>query len=902
MRKLIIAAILAAVGLVLAFLWFQEGADGDSSSGHAQTAESRQPPAGGKTLQPESPEDLGVRGTADAGSTPALAQAPTEQDGVLEVEVFAGERPVPGASVRLYWRGARDPNLGEVSWRLASAGVTDAHGHARLASRPGGYLVAVHAQGYAPLMRDVVRPYGEARTSLRLALEAGQSLTGRTVVKGSEEPVPLVELVLTPHGHKLELFQRAEAPAEERVYASSDERGNFRVDGLAAGEYALEAHAPGHAQAFLRSVRVPKTGLTVALQEAAVIEGFVVDAQGNPASGAEVQVGGHVPQVATTGQGGGFSVEVEAGQYTVSARRGDEAGSLDKPVSVAAGKTVRDIRVKLGQGAVLEGRVVARSTGAVVSGAHVDVSPYGSNGDSGRAVTDDSGHFSVGGLAPGSYDLVVSAPGFSTVQRRALTVASGDRFPVEIQLSGTGAVEGQVKDSAGQPLQGVQVAGGSSWGGSLGDTMAQSRTDADGHYRIEGLAAGALLLSAMRQGATLGARQRVEVTEGGTARADFTLDETGTVEGVVRPATGSLPAEPVTVTAFQMGEGMRFRMGGADMARVEVDASGSFQMTLPPGRYSLQVMSRARGPFRGREASSVQVEVGKTAHVELTWQNERPQETASLQGVVLEPDGTPSPGAVVTLSGDGGGRGPRTMNMADDEGHFSLFLPPSPSPDAPTGGLKLTARNGGRSGELQGVKTGDSNIVLKLQAGSSLRGHVARASGGTPVQGFTLSVQPQGQGPFMMSGRDWEFPGDRFELPDVLAEPVKLVVRTADGARGEAMASPSSGAVAEVEISVNAPAGVRGRLVDATTKAPITEAVVMVEGDIAPTPDHRPAADGSFALQGLSAGAHTLLILARPRAMSRRPVTLVEGQVLDLGDIPLTSLPPPSPEEHAAPR
>jgi hypothetical protein len=43
---------------------------------------------------------------------------------------------MPGASVRLYWRGPRDPNLNEVSWRLASQGTTDDQGRARLASLP----------------------------------------------------------------------------------------------------------------------------------------------------------------------------------------------------------------------------------------------------------------------------------------------------------------------------------------------------------------------------------------------------------------------------------------------------------------------------------------------------------------------------------------------------------------------------------------------------------------------------------------------------------------------------------------------------------------------------------------------------------------------------------------------
>ncbi len=261
---------------------------------------------------------------------------------------------------------------------------------------------------------------------------------------------------------------------------------------------------------------------------------------------------------------------------------------------MSAGKTVRDVRVRLGQGAVLEGRVVARASGAPVAGASVDVSPFGDNGDSGRAVTDGTGHFSVSGLAPGSYDVVVSAPGFSPTTRRGLTVASGERFPVDLQLAGTGSVEGQVRDGAGQPVAGAQVVGGNRWGGGLGNTPAESRTDAEGHYRLDGLAAGRLYLTARREGSTLGVGQSVEVTEGGTAQADFTLEETGTVEGVVRAASGSLPAEPLTVRAFQHGPN---RFGPSDMGRTEVDASGGFRMTLPPGTYGLSVMSVGRRAF-----------------------------------------------------------------------------------------------------------------------------------------------------------------------------------------------------------------------------------------------------------------------------------------------------------------
>lgn len=888
MRKFLIAvALLGGMGLMLLLLGGrgepgqpvdERGAPTDSGPSQAREARA------GAQLQPERPEDLVARGTAEAGSTPRLVQAPSEDDGVLEVEVLAGERPVSGASVRLYWRGPRDPNLDEVAWRLASTGVTDAQGMARLASRPGGYLLSVRAQGLAPLRRDVVRPFGEARTVLRVTLEPGQALTGRTVVQGSQEPLPLVELVLTAHGRKLELWQRAEAPAEERVYASSDERGNFRLEGLAPGSYLLEGRAPGHARAVLRDVKVPAAGpLTVVLQPASVIEGFVVDAQGQPAAGAEVQVSGREPQVTTSGSGGGFSLEVEAGAYTVSARRGGEAGAVDKPVIVSMGKTVRDVRIRLGLGAALEGRVVARSTGAPIAGVSVDVSPYGSSGDSGRAVTDASGRFSVEGLAPGSYDLVASAPGFSSHSRRALTVAAGERFPLEIQLLGTGAVEGVVRDGAGRPVSGAQILGGERWAGALTRMSAEARTDAQGRYRLEGLTAGPQSLTARREGATIGAAQPVAIKEGATVQVDFTLEETGTIEGVVRAASGPLPAEQLIVLVTP-----RKQHGFAhfEYRPIEADATGAFRMSLAPGSYELRAM--VRGLPGLQDSKTVEVEVGRSVRVELTLPDERGGEL--LRGGVLEPDGTPSPGAFVRVSSEEPRR-PRGAALTDAQGRFSLSMSAEARPSQ--GRLIVTAHNGGRMGEVQGVRAGEQDVLVKLRPAASVRGRVVRSGGGAPVKGLALTLQTQEQGAFMGDSM-WEFPGDSFEVRDAPAAPLKLTVRTADGAGGEALVSPAAGAVSEVEISVRSLGGVRGRVVDATTKAPVSGAIVFIEKDRLPSPDSGTTSDGRFSLEGVAPGERTLVVVGGPsRRFERRPVTLVEGQVLEVGDIMLLGAPPP---------
>jgi hypothetical protein len=472
--------------------------------------------------------------------------------------------------------------------------------------------------------------------------------------------------------------------------------------------------------------------------------------------------------------------------------------------------------------------------------------------------------------------------------RSGLTVASGERFPLELQLQGTGAVEGQVKDGAGQPVAGAQVVGGNRWGGGLGSTPAEARTDAQGCYRLEGLATGRLHLTARREGSTLGVGQPVEVTEGSSARVDFTLEETGTVDGVVRATTGSLPTEPLAVAAFSQGSG---RFGPSDVARAELDASGHFRMTLPPGTYRMSVVPVGRRAFSTSPPQMVKVEAGKTVRAELSWL-EDPRDAKGVRGLVLEPDGSPSPGAFLTLSAEGQ-RGMRMMSPVDEEGRFSVSLPSTP--EASTTLLTVSARNGGRTGEVTGVKPGAQDVVVKLRPSTSVRGRVVRANG-SPVQGFTVSLQSQGRGMFFPGANSWEFPGERFELRDVPAEALRLVVRTADGAGGEALVSPSSGAVAEVEVTVKATASVRGRVVEATTQAPLANAMVFIDGERPSIPNDGTAMDGRFVLDGVTAGQRTLVIFAGPgRAPERRPVTLTEGQVLDLGDIALEARRPPPP-------
>ncbi|WP_223642922.1 carboxypeptidase regulatory-like domain-containing protein [Corallococcus sp. EGB] len=801
------------------------------------------------------------------------SQSPNEAEGVLDVEVLAEGKPLAGITVRLYAQGAVTS-----AWTLAGTGLTDPTGHVRLASGPGRYLVAVRAPGRAPFLRDAVRPLGESRTSVRIALGPAQSLTGRTVTRETNEPLPLVELILTAHPRDLQPWERVAAPDDERVYATSDERGSFRIDGLAPGTYLLEARSPGYARVVLSRLRIPTEGpLTLALRRASVIEGFVVDAKGLPAADAEVRVGGSPSQVVTTGAQGGFSVEVEPGSHPLSARRGEETGALDMPVVCVAGGTVRGVRIQLGPGAVLEGRVVEESSGGPVEGARVDVTPSGEDGGPGSAVSDAEGRFVVRGLAPGSYDAKVTAANHSPATRSGLTVTQGERFPVEFKLSGTGSVEGQVRDRNGAPVAAARVSGVNDWSNESGASPMEVRTDVDGRYQLEGLAAGRLSLTARHDGATVGVTQNVTVAAARAMRVDFTLESTGTVEGRVRAARGSLPPALLEVTAVgdEAPQGATLGVG-----QTVVDADGVFRMVLPSGGYTLVLM--ARGRFVQGQREQVRVEAGRTTQVDFTW--EEHHDVNEYRGVVLEPDGSPSPHATITLTAGEGQWIPLSMTPTDEEGRFAV--PHSRVGGSATRRLMMVARNGGRSSEATPIVP-EQDVVVRLRPSAFLRGCVVRK--GEPVRGFSVSLQLQkgflsdGDGPF-------EFSGDRFELRDVPPEPVKLTARTVDGSVGEVLASPGTGTVLEVDIPLTTPATVRGRVVDAATKAPVSGAFIFIEGERS-SPGQSDA-EGRFSLDGVRAGERLLVLLGSPsQGHLRRPLKLKEGEVLDLGDVALEVTP-----------
>ncbi|AKQ63214.1 hypothetical protein A176_000126 [Myxococcus hansupus] len=831
-------------------------------------------PTGTPTPRPDTPALAApavVPGPAPRTHTPptlALETAPAPDVGAFVVRVVGAQGPLEGARVRAYLRVA-DDGSGTSPWRLAGDGATTEGGVLHLPAGPGNYLLSAHAPGHGPARLEATRPQGEAETAVELRLASGVSLRGRTVAEGREEPIPLATLTLRPYPGTPTAWATATALPEEAAETTSDALGRFAFSHLAPGRYELTAEAPGFSRRTLRLLQVPQAGdVVVGLWGASTLEGFVVDARGQPVTDAEVTASGaSSPVRTTTGEGGGFALEVNAGTWVVAARRGQQMGRVSGPVSVAPGETLRGLRVTLGAASGMAG-TVSTLDGVPVPDAVLVATPSGGEGELGRATSKEHGAWRLD-VPPGEYDVTVHAAGMTGRLLEGLVVEAGGHTPVDVRLEpATATLEGLVVNAEGQPVEGAQVRAEPR---SLSGITHTVLTDAQGAWRLEGLEAGPTSVGARREGSQRWASRMETLKAAQVTHVDFTLADSGSVWGQVTRASGGALTEPALIHAVPRG--------GSGAASTETDAQGRFQLELPAGVYQLVALPHSTPAiyFHLESDPSVSVPEGGTVRQDLVL-----KEDAVLSGVVLEPSGVPSPLAIVAALQ--GGDFPMTRTeRADETGRFSM--PPRPQGASP---LELVAHNAGRVGRLSGAHESQAPLTLRLEPAATLRGRVV-AGNGAPPDGFLLELR-EANGEELPWAGAWpttrRFPGSTFAMPDAPAQALKVTVRTDDGRTGEVQVSLRPGATSDVEIPLTGGvASIAGRAVWSRNGGPAAGVAVFLDKAVGPRPDALTGPDGRFRLSDVRPGAHTVRLLPPEGRVETRTVKVAEAEATDVGDV-----------------
>lgn len=831
---------------------------------------------------------LPARDTTRGATGPTLALTPLAT--VSGTVVDEAGRPVADAVLRAA--------LGRVDWRPGQApplplppARSGPQGEFRLEVRPGREtkLTASHPRfTSSSLPLPELAPHA-SRKDVRIVLRQGLTGAGK-VVDGTGQPIAGAEVLLAPvrDPNALPSFDASESFTPP---ATTDIAGRFVVEHRDPGTYNLIAAARGFASTLVPGIELaagssqPIDLGTVTLAPGLTLEGFVVDPQGRPIAGAQVLGGGSSSRWVEDGilsaADGSFSIpDLQRGdKVTLSVSKKGYAGARLSDLEVPRAEP---LRIVLEPGVRITGRVVNEAgdplANAAISLFRMDnqlvgsMGPAGSFAAMGRSEAD--GGFVLEPVKAGKHRIVVIAAGFVEKEVSGLEVAGSDLEDLQIVLSRGAVVAGHVAGPDGKSVAGARVQLVEEEGQfSLSRYFNSGQTDADGNYRLEGMAEGQRSIEVQAEGFQRLARD-LEVRAGDN-RLDFTLQAGHEVSGRVVDGAG----EPVAGARVLLGSGegdFATTFGGMGSLEDRSAADGSFRIGgVATGSYAVRAEKEGyapaalgpmavSGPLQGLKlelvpAGSVR---GRLVGAEL----------ADLQSVSLAARSRRWEGPRLS----------QRLGQVDFQGQYRID-------GLAAGEWEVEARteSGLSAHGLVTVAAGTEAVLdLELERGLTLTGHVLR--GGEPVSGaHVMVISREGFG----SGTT--DPQGAFRIQGLAAGENSLhLMDFSSGLEHQETVELTGDRDLLVELSTRR---MSGRVMDATDQSPLAGAMVSLE----PQGENGPASglshgslsgdDGSFLITDVSPGAYR--VIARLDGYAQAETTAQVGNDADVDGLRLALQP-----------
>jgi Carboxypeptidase regulatory-like domain len=384
-----------------------------------------------------------------------------------------------------------------------------------------------------------------AQPQVKEARRGTATVSGKVLLNGA--PLGDVRVVLRP--------ERPTSREELKGFeAKSDNGGNYRITGLAAGHYYLNALAPGFVltgrmgSGFQSKILIIAAGeklenINLELRRAGAITGRVIDSNGNPVAEESIDLiklgdDGTPPppsvntwRKATDDHGVYRFTGLPEGRYLVSvgvspdenANRtssyprifypGVTDQSQAMPVQVAEGEEVTDVNISgivAKKAYEISGRVVYAETEAPAEGVMVSYGAMSRDGGvisrlrSSKERSNAKGEFQIQGVPPGKYAVYAH-----TIPKQELfsdpvvcEITDGGRQGIELRIHGGGSISGAVViESSNDKAAPANLSQLRITGNLMGKPYIQHQLrrstgiNADGSFHIKGLPRGKVKLS-----------------------------------------------------------------------------------------------------------------------------------------------------------------------------------------------------------------------------------------------------------------------------------------------------------------------------------------------------------------------------------------------------------------------